>query len=503
MQKFFDEDTIAAISTAVSQSGIGVIRISGRDAVRIADKVYRSPGGKKHLNSVPSHTIHYGYIIDPEGQDTSEDQTESEDQTDSEGQSASETAGAFERKDSRKASVIDEVLVSVMLAPRTYTAEDVVEISCHGGVLAVTRVLDAVIKAGARAAGPGEFTKRAFMNGRIDLTEAEAVMDVIESKNRYALENSVSQVRGSLYHKIEEIRSGMLYQSAHIEACLDNPDAMSFEEYQEEFADQVRTWTSDISRLLSTADSGRLMQEGIRTVIVGKPNAGKSSLLNLLLGEERAIVTPVAGTTRDVLTETVTVGGMTLRITDTAGIRDTDDLVEKIGVQRALDAVKEADLVLYLIDSSTYIDMMDNEIMDLIRGKNVIILQNKTDLDMVTDIETIRDALKGRENIPVIPFSARERKGLDLLTDTLKDMFFRGHLSFNDEIVITNARHKALLGKALERLTQLQKSIDDGMPEDFFTVDLMSAYESLGEITGQEIGDDLADEIFSRFCMGK
>lgn len=479
MQKLFDEDTIAAISTAVSESGIGIIKISGPDALKIADKVYRSPGGKKRLAHVPTHTIHYGYIVEPESE-----------------------------------QIIDEILVSVMLAPKTYTAEDVVEINCHGGVLVVTKVLDAVIKAGARPAEPGEFTKRAFLNGRIDLTGAEAVMDVIESKNQFALQNSVSQVRGSLYSKIEQIRGEMIYQSAHIEACLDNPDAMSFDDYLDEFSEKVKAWTSDLSHLLSTSDSGRLMQEGIRTVIVGKPNAGKSSLLNLLLGEDRAIVTPIAGTTRDVLTETVTIGGMTLNITDTAGIRDTEDIVEKIGVQRAREAVEKADLILYLIDSSTYIDMEDREIMDLIRGKKVIILQNKTDLDTVTDIESIRKALQNSNtedkdniskynDISVIPFSAKEKTGLDQLIDTLKNLFFGGKLSFNDQIVITNARHKTLLAKALESLRQLQKSIDDVMPEDFYTVDLMSAYESLGEITGQEIGDDLADEIFSRFCMGK
>lgn len=460
------EDTIAAISTAVSGSGIGIIRISGPDAVKIADRVYRSPGGKKHLKDVPSHTIHYGYI---EGSNR----------------------------------IIDEVLVSVMLAPRTYTAEDVVEINCHGGVLVVSKVLDAVIKAGARPAEPGEFTKRAFLNGRIDLTQAEAVMDVIESKNQYALQNSVGQVRGSLYRRIEEMRSEMIYQSAHIEACLDDPEALSFDDYMPELSALTEKWICGVSSLLSMADSGRLMQEGIRTVIVGKPNAGKSSLLNLLLGEERAIVTPVAGTTRDVLTETVTIGGMTLMITDTAGIRDTDDLVEKIGVQRAREAVLKADLVLYVIDSSTDIDTEDREIWSLIKGKKVIILQNKTDLDTVTDIDQIRGMMEGRDNISVLPFSTKDRTGLDKLVGSLKEMFFNGSLSFNDEVVITNARHKSLLERTLESLRQLKDSISRRMPEDFYTIDLMSAYESLGEITGQEIGDDLADQIFSRFCMGK
>lgn len=487
MWKIEDTDTIAAISTAVSESGIGVIRISGPDAVEIADRVYRSPGGKKRLAEVDTHTIHYGFIVEPEGD-------------------GNPLQSGISGASGKSADVIDEVLVSVMRAPRTYTAEDVVEISCHGGVLAVTRVLDAVLKAGARAAQPGEFTKRAYLNGRIDLTEAEAVMDVIESKNRFALQNAVSQVQGTLYRKIEEVRKEMLYQSAHIEACLDDPEALSYEAYLPEFSSEVQQWTKELSALLATADSGRLIQEGIKAAIVGKPNAGKSSLMNLLLGEDRAIVTPVAGTTRDVLTETITVGGMTLVVTDTAGIRETDDLVEKIGVQRAKGAIERADLVLYLIDSSTCIDIEEREILNLIQEKKIIILQNKSDLHTLTDEQQIRrmasEAGLG-DDIPVIPFSATEKTGLDELISAIRTLFFDGKLSFNDEIVITNARHKELLKRALESLRQLSKSIESQMPEDFYTIDLMSAYEALGEITGQEAGEDLVNEIFSRFCMGK
>ena len=472
MWKIEDTDTIAAISTAVSESGIGVIRISGPDAVEIADRVYRSPGGKKRLAEVDTHTIHYGFIVEPEGD-------------------GNPLQSGISGASGKSADVIDEVLVSVMRAPRTYTAEDVVEISCHGGVLAVTRV---------------EFTKRAYLNGRIDLTEAEAVMDVIESKNRFALQNAVSQVQGTLYRKIEEVRKEMLYQSAHIEACLDDPEALSYEAYLPEFSSEVQQWTKELSALLATADSGRLIQEGIKAAIVGKPNAGKSSLMNLLLGEDRAIVTPVAGTTRDVLTETITVGGMTLVVTDTAGIRETDDLVEKIGVQRAKGAIERADLVLYLIDSSTCIDIEDREILNLIQEKKIIILQNKSDLHTLTDEQQIRrmasEAGLG-DDIPVIPFSATEKTGLDELISAIRTLFFDGKLSFNDEIVITNARHKELLKRALESLRQLSKSIESQMPEDFYTIDLMSAYEALGEITGQEAGEDLVNEIFSRFCMGK
>ena len=365
MWKIEDTDTIAAISTAVSESGIGVIRISGPDAVEIADRVYRSPGGKKRLAEVDTHTIHYGFIVEPEGD-------------------GNPLQSGISGASGKSADVIDEVLVSVMRAPRTYTAEDVVEISCHGGVL----------------------------------TEAEAVMDVIESKNRFALQNAVSQVQGTLYRKIEEVRKEMLYQSAHIEACLDDPEALSYEAYLPEFSSEVQQWTKELSALLATADSGRLIQEGIKAAIVGKPNAGKSSLMNLLLGEDRAIVTPVAGTTRDVLTETITVGGMTLVVTDTAGIRETDDLVEKIGVQRAKGAIERADLVLYLIDSSTCIDIEEREILNLIQEKKIIILQNKSDLHTLTDEQQIRrmasEAGLG-DDIPVIPFSATEKTGLDEL----------------------------------------------------------------------------------------
>lgn len=476
MIRYGEEDTIAAISTAVSEAGIGIIRISGPDACRIADRVFRSPGGKKKLTEVPSHTIHFGYLIDP----------------------------AREREEGKgqdHEGAIDQVLVSVMRGPRSYTAEDVVEINCHGGVLLVQKALEAVLAAGARPAQPGEFTKRAYLNGRIDLTEAEAVMDLIQSKNRSALQHALGQLQGSLYEKIETIRREMLYQSAQIEACLDNPDALSFDDHKEEFAGKVSEWLRSLRSLLATADSGRLIQDGIRTVIVGKPNAGKSSLLNLLLGEDRAIVTPVAGTTRDLLTETITIEGLTLAVTDTAGIRDTEDPVERIGVRKAREAVERADLILYLIDSSTSIDMEDQEILGLIQGKKTVILLNKTDLEPVTDLTRIRERLTA--DLPVLPFSAKERKGLEDLVIWLKETFFSGALPSDDQVVITNARHKVLLQRAEGSLVALTETIRAGMTEDFYTVDLMDAYEALGEMTGKTIGEDLADEIFRRFCMGK
>ena len=500
-------DTIAAISTAVSESGIGIIRISGPCAIEAADLLFCSPGGKTRLKEVKSHTIHYGFICDPEG------------------------------------NVIDEVLVSVMHAPRTYTAENTVEINCHGGVLAMQKVLDAVLhcdryqktgkgqEAGeraresdetvhVRAAAPGEFTKRAYLNGRIDLSRAEAVMDLIEAKNEFALRNSVSQVRGSLFRVIAELRGKILYQIAHIEASLDDPENLDFTPHLPEFREDLSAWRNTLKRLILTAEDGRLAAEGIRTVIVGKPNAGKSSFLNLLLGQERAIVTEIAGTTRDLLTETIHLQGMTLLVTDTAGIRDTDDTVEKIGVERARQSVEEADLLLWMVDSSVPLDENDRSIAALLSGRRSIILLNKTDLAEQTGVEDVRKMVqdnvvrsasvmkKSKDTEPesltqIIPFSAKEGTGYDAFVRMLKDLFFHGKLSWNDEVVITNARHKLLLEQAEDSLERVSDSLDAGMSEDFFSIDLMSAYESLGAIIGEEVGEDLADEIFSRFCMGK
>ena len=494
-------DTIAAISTAVSESGIGIIRISGPCAIDAADLLFRSPGGKTRLKDVKSHTIHYGFICDPEGH------------------------------------VIDEVLVSVMQAPKTYTAEDTVEINCHGGVLAMQKVLDAVLhcdrypeqrremkKEGedicVRAAAPGEFTKRAYLNGRIDLSRAEAVMDLIEAKNEFALRNSVSQVRGSLYRVITDLRGKILYQIAHIEASLDDPENLDFTPHLPEFRQALSAWQEALKRLIRTAEDGRLAAEGIRTVIVGKPNAGKSSFLNLLLGQDRAIVTEIAGTTRDLLTEIINLQGMTLLVTDTAGIRDTDDTVEKIGVARARQSVEEADLLLWMVDSSVLLDDNDSSIAALLSGRRSIILLNKTDLAEQTSVEDVRKLLQLNdvhsgsvtdkptdtepENVTqIIPFSTKEGTGYDAFVRMLKDLFFHGKLSWNDEVVITNARHKQLLEQAAESLDRVSDSLDAGMSEDFFSIDLMSAYESLGAIIGEEVGEDLADEIFSRFCMGK
>ena len=466
-------DTIASIATAVSDSGIGIIRVSGEEAISIVHKIYQNKRKEYVLQNYDSHTIHYGFITEEDG------------------------------------SIIDEVMVSVMKAPRSYTMEDTVEINCHGGALMMKKILMAVTKAGARIAEPGEFTKRAFLNGRIDLSEAEAVMDIIHAKNEFALKSSVKQLRGSVYDKIKELRDKILYEIAFIESALDDPEHISLDGYTDRLSEQVISIVKELEKLLSSADDGRMLKEGIRTVIVGKPNAGKSSLLNLLVGEERAIVTDIAGTTRDTLEETVNLGDVNLNVIDTAGIRNTEDTVEKIGVERAKKISEDADLILYVIDSSIPLDENDENIVRLIQGQKTIILFNKSDLkEVVTkeDVEVLFSDTFGseeNENIFMIRISAKENYGMDSLVDLIKDMFFHGQIGFNDEIYITNVRHKEAVLEALESLHQVQVSLENNMPEDFYSIDLMSAYAALGRIIGEEVGDDLVNEIFSKFCMGK
>ena len=456
------ETTIAAISTAMSASGIGIVRISGENAMDVISRIYRSKGGKKKIKEVPSHTIHYGYIYNGE-------------------------------------ELIDEVLVMIMRAPRTFTGEDTVEIDCHGGVYAMKRVLETVLKNGAEIAEPGEFTKRAFLNGRLDLSQAEAVMDVIQAKNDYALKSSMEQLRGSVQKAIRDIREKLIYHIAYIESALDDPEHISLDGYPQELLEVVDKEQQEVKRLLKSSSDGKIIQEGIQTVILGKPNAGKSSLLNLLLGENRAIVTDIAGTTRDILEEYITLHGITLKITDTAGIRETEDIVEKIGVDKAKEMAQKADLILYVVDSSMPLDENDEEIMSMLGGKKAIILYNKTDLTPVIPLEELRE----KTGHPVIPISAKEETGITELEDKVKEMFFGGELSFNDEVYITNARHKAALEEADKSLDLVRNSIEMGMPEDFFSIDLMNAYENLGKILGESVGEDLVNEIFSKFCMGK
>ncbi len=494
--------TIAAISTAVSSAGIAVVRMAGKDSFRIADCVYESKKGKILQEQKP-YTIHYGYIKDGE-------------------------------------KVIDEVLVMLMKAPHSYTGEDTVEINCHGGIYVVKRVLELLIEHGARPAEPGEFTKRAFLNGRLDLSQAEAVADLIQSQNEYALQNSIGQLRGNVKDKIKRLRDKILYHTAFIETALDDPEHISVDGYGETLDGVMDDCISQIDRLLDTYEDGRILREGIRTVIVGKPNAGKSSLLNLLLGEERAIVTDVAGTTRDILEEHINIQGISLNIIDTAGIRDTEDAVEIIGVNRAKQCVDSADLILYVVDSSRMLDENDFEIMRMLKDRKTIILLNKSDLDTVVGFGGLRETFReksgtdhpiipvekdtgdtqvhGRkdkaedkngtpwkkdENVYAMKMSAKKREGLDLLVQLLKTLFFEGNISFNDEICISNVRQKTSLQDSRQSLLKVKESIESGMPEDFYSIDLMDAYEALGRITGESVGDDLVNEIFSKFCMGK
>lgn len=455
-------DTIAAIATAMTNSGIGIIRISGERAIPIIKQIFRPRNVKKDMEMVESYTAHYGFI---------EDQGE----------------------------VIDECIVLVMRAPATYTKEDVVEIDSHGGVIVMRKILELVLRHGARPAEPGEFTKRAFLNGRIDLSQAEAVMDLISAKNEFAMESSLKQLRGSVKKKIEKLRKDIIHQVAFIESALDDPEHYSVDGYGQELLKVLRPVEKEVSRLIESSSDGKILKEGIKTAIVGKPNAGKSSLLNVMVGEERAIVTEIAGTTRDTLEESIYIHGIPLQIIDTAGIRDTEDIVEKIGVNKAKDAVDEADLVLYVIDGSKELDENDREIMELIEGKKVITLLNKSDLEKQILTSEIEQKLNG----PVVAISAKEETGIDEFYDALKEMFFEGQLEFNDEIYITNMRHKTALMNAKESLEQVIISIENEMPEDFYSIDLMNAYEELGFIIGESLEEDLVNEIFREFCMGK
>ena len=458
-------DTIAAIATAMTNSGIGIIRISGEDAFTVIDRIYQSKNGKKKLSEEKSHTVHYGYIVD----------------------------------DTKENKIIDEVMVLIMRAPNTYTREDTVEIDCHGGVLVMQKILDTVVCHGARPAEPGEFTKRAFLNGRIDLTQAESVMDVISSKNEFALKSSISQLQGSLQKEIKELREKIIYEIAFIESALDDPEHINIDGYGQKLKTVAEECKERIEHLLDTADNGKILKEGIDTVIVGKPNAGKSSLMNVLLKKERAIVTDIAGTTRDVLEEQLNLNGITLNIIDTAGIRDTEDIVEKIGVDKAKDYLVNADLIIYVVDSSTPLDENDEKIMEMIKDRTALVLLNKSDLDTVTTEEMIASHLDQK----IIKVSMKENQGVDELENAIKELFFHGKVELNDEVYITNARHKAALSNAKDSLNMVLDSIAMEMPEDFYSIDLMNTYEELGNILGESLGEDLVNEIFSKFCTGK
>lgn len=475
-------DTIAAIATALSPSGIGIIRVSGEEAFKVVNRIFKAKSGKSILE-MQSHTVHYGHIYDGD-------------------------------------EIIDEVMVLLMKAPNSFTMEDTVEIDCHGGVYVMNRILQTVLKNGARLSEPGEFTKRAFLNGRIDLTKAEAIMDLIQSKNEAARKNSMIHLKGDLYRKIKTLREDIIYEIAFIESALDDPEHISLDGFHERLSNKASNIIKEIEKLLSSADNGRLIKEGINTVIVGKPNAGKSSFLNLLLGEDRAIVTDIAGTTRDTLEESVYLDGMTLNLIDTAGIRDTEDVVEKIGVNKAKEALEKADLMVYIIDSSVSLDNNDRNIIELLDISKTVILLNKSDLNMVVSEDDIKKIFVKKLNLTesdvnellnieeinlpdFITISAKEKEGLDIFTSLIKEKFFKGELSFDDEVTISSMRQKEALSSALHSMKMVQQSLEDDMPEDFYSIDLMNAYACLGEIIGEEVGEDLVNEIFSKFCMGK
>lgn len=458
-------ETITAIATPIGNSGIGIIRVSGEDAVNIVDQIFVNKKYQHILKIMKSHTIRYGFIMD------------------------------------EKRQIIDEVMVSYMKAPNSFTAEDTVEINCHGSILVLNKILELTIKNGARLANPGEFTKRAFLNGRIDLSEAEAVMDIISSKNEIALKNSMNQLQGSVLRKIKSLREEIIYEVAFIESALDDPEHISLEGYSEKLMIKVDILLKDIHKLLSTSENGKIIKEGIKVVIVGKPNAGKSSLLNILSGEEKAIVTEIAGTTRDVIEEDIKLNEINLHVIDTAGIRSTEDVIEKIGVQKSKKYAAEADLIVFVVDSSVPFDQNDIQIIEMIKDKKCIVLFNKSDLKSELSIEEIKNKIG--KDVVIIKTSTKEKIGIEDLTEKIKEMFFHGEVINDDEIMITNMRHKEALMEASYSLKQVMKSLNEGLPEDFYSIDFMSAYKSLGIIIGEEIEEDLVNEIFSKFCMGK
>ena len=452
-------DTIAAISTSLSESAIGIVRVSGENSVDIVDKIYK---GKSKLSDLSTHTINYGYI---------------------------EVDGEF----------IDEVLVMLMRAPKTYTGEDTVEINCHGGILVVQRILNELLKAGASLAKAGEFTERAFINGKMDLSRAEAVIDLIESKNEYSLKSSLMHLRGGLSEFIKGIRIKILDEIAFIEAALDDPENYDLDGYRDELKIHLIDIKKELLNLSSSYESGRIIKEGIDTVIVGKPNVGKSSILNLLSRQERAIVTDIAGTTRDNISEQIKLSGISINLTDTAGIRESDDLVESIGVKKSKELLSSGELILCVIDASTPLMSDDIDILSSISDKKAIIILNKIDKESVLSEEDIRKYSAHS----IIKFSAKEKSGVKELEELIKFMFYKNDIDYNDQIYITNIRHKRSIDEAINAIDLAIESIENAMPEDFISIDLVSAYEYMGEIIGESLDEDIINNIFSKFCTGK
>jgi tRNA modification GTPase len=460
----FKDDTIAAVATAVGEGGIGIIRVSGPDAINIADRMFTGANGKK-ASTQPSQYVAYGHIYDP-----------------------------------TTSQVIDEVLLLVMRQPRSYTREDVVEIHCHGGVMPLKRILDLTLKYGARLAEPGEFTKRAFLNGRLDLTQAEAVIDVIRSKTDASLRVAVGQLSGAFSEKVKTFRYEILRLVAQLEAAIDFPEDDIEDLASREVAAAVDKLVAQIDLLLSTAHTGKILREGLKTVIIGKPNVGKSSLLNALLGETRAIVTDVPGTTRDIIEEYVNLGGIPLKIVDTAGIRETADVVERIGVDKARAMMNEADLLLLLLDASIPLSQEDKEVLALLDKQPALIIVNKTDLPVAIDYHEVKGFAEGKT---VIKVSALEGTGVDEIEKAVADLVYSGRVSQTEGAFVSNVRHVQILDKTREHLVAALKTVGSGMPPDCTVIDLRGAWEKLGEITGETIGGDIIDQIFTQFCIGK
>ncbi|NCU18261.1 tRNA uridine-5-carboxymethylaminomethyl(34) synthesis GTPase MnmE [Pallidibacillus pasinlerensis] len=460
-----DLDTIAAISTPMGEGAIGIVRLSGPDALSISDKVFKSPSGKK-LTEVDSHTIHYGHIVDPKSNET-----------------------------------IEEVMVSVMKAPKTFTREDVVEINCHGGILSVNRVLQLVITNGARLAEPGEFTKRAFLNGRIDLSQAEAVMDLIRAKTDRAADVAIGQLEGRLSKLIQRLRQEILEVLAQVEVNIDYPEYDDVEEMTNKMFKQKALYVKkEIEKLLQTAQQGKILREGLQTVIIGRPNVGKSSLLNSFVQENKAIVTDIPGTTRDVIEEYVNVRGVPLKLVDTAGIRETEDIVERIGVERSRKVLQEADLILFLLNNNEELADEDRKLFETIQGMDAIIVINKTDLEQRIDIEEVKKLAGDRK---IIHVSVKEEKGIEELEETISQMYMTGEIESDDFTYVSNARHVALLNQALQSINDALNALENEMPVDLVQIDMTKAWDLLGEIIGESIHDELINQLFSQFCLGK
>ena len=457
-------DTISSISTPMGEGAIAIVRLSGDEAINIADKIYK---GKHKLINVDSHTINYGHIIDPETND-----------------------------------VVEEVMVAVMRAPRTYTREDIVEINCHGGIMTVNRVLELTLSNGAKLAEPGEFTKRAFLNGRIDLSQAEATMDFIRSKTDRASKVAMQQIEGRLSTLIKGLRQSILEILAQVEVNIDYPEYDDVEEATNQFllAEAEKTKTS-IESLLQTGTQGKILREGLSTVIVGKPNVGKSSMLNNLIQDNKAIVTEIAGTTRDVLEEYVNVRGVPLRLVDTAGIRETDDIVEKIGVERSREALSKADLILYVLNYNEALTESDYQLAEVIKNEDVIVIINKTDLSQALDIEAVKQMVG--VNTPIVMTSMVDQSGIEQLEEKIRDLFFEGTVSNQDMTYVSNARHISLLKDAKQSISDAIMAAESGVPIDMIQIDLIKTWELLGEVIGESVADGLIDQLFSQFCLGK